>query len=75
MNQYERYLKLFKELNSKLNVSSFESDTEMFVEFKKCMLQCLIKCYRTLWNFNHFKLLNEIMIKFVKYEECQAVLI
>lgn len=35
------------------------------------MLQCLLKCLGTLWHFNHFKLLSEILVKFIKYEEAQ----
>lgn len=74
VNQYERYLKMLKELNTKLTSASFGSDDEMFKEFKRCILQCVIKCYRTLWNFNHFKLLNEVMVKFIKHEECRETL-
>jgi len=65
---------MLKELNSKLNASSFGSDEELFLEFKKCILHCLVRCYNSLWNFNHFKLLNEVMLRFVKYQECRTVL-
>lgn len=61
-------------MNSKLKGSDFGSDNELFVEFKKCLLHCLIKCYETLWNFNHFKLLNLLMLKFIRYPECKSTL-
>jgi hypothetical protein len=74
VNEYERYLKMLKDLNSKLTPGDFQSDSELFHEFKKCILQCVVKCYHALWNFNHFKLLNELLLKFIKHEECKTVL-
>ena len=72
--QYERYLKSLTELNAKLKLSNFEADQELFKEFKKCILQCVVRCFKSLWHYNHFKLLSDLMMKFVKYEECRVAL-
>lgn len=74
VGQYERYLKALHELNAKLKVSSFSADQELYKEFKKCMLQCVVRCLKSLWHFNHFKLLGELMMKFINYEECRRAL-
>ena len=55
MDQYERYIKMLKEMNAKAKLVNFNNDREIHAEFKKCLLECLIKCYRTLWNFNFAK--------------------
>jgi hypothetical protein len=74
VGQYERYLKALGELNSKLRAGDFSSDLELFKEFKKCILHCVVRCFRSLWNFNSFKLVSDLMMKFIKHEECTAAL-
>lgn len=74
VGQYERYLKMLKEINSKLVVNDFAGDEELFREFKKCLLQSVVKCFQTLWNFNHFNLLSDLIIRFCKYPPAQTAI-
>lgn len=69
--QYERYLRMIKEINAKLAVNDFAGDDELYREFKKCLLQSVLKCFETLWNFNHFKLLSDLVIRFLKNDEAR----
>lgn len=62
---------MLKEVNLKIKAQDFKNDKEIFREFKKCILECCIKCYRTLWNFNCVKELNDLTLKFIKFQECR----
>lgn len=55
VEQYMRYIKMLKEMNAKAKIANFNNDHEVYSEFKKCLLECVVKCYRTLWNFNGAK--------------------
>jgi hypothetical protein len=71
VDQYERYIKILKELKVKLKVVHFNNDRELYVEFKKCLLQCALTCFKTLWNFNFAKELCDLLLYFIKFRECQ----
>ncbi len=58
---------MLKEINGKIKVDNFGNDQEVFREFKKCLLECVVKIYRTLWNFNYTKEVNELCLKFIKF--------
>jgi hypothetical protein len=58
---------MLKELNMKAKIVNFGHDKELFREFKKCLLQCVVKLFNTLWNFNCSKELCELLLKFIKF--------
>jgi hypothetical protein len=67
VDQYERYIKILKELKVKLKVVHFNNDHELYVEFKKCILQCALTCFKTLWSFNFSKELCDLLLHFIKF--------